>query len=164
MIIPPDYLEGRVIPSAGTGPGAYLQDGQWCGHSEPEYEVFDVQAGNENIFSIQLPDLEDGNDSDELTAPVVVVHSDSGVTFPVYDPRKHPASLFYTEEGDFEFEPAPLLSIFHCPNCGQRRFHISVGFEVPGDSLAPNDTTWFALAAKCAACGWGEIIYDDETA
>src|SRR5687768_14222339 len=105
-MIPPDYLEGKLALSAGTGPAALLQDGQWCGHGEPEYDVFDVQTGNEKVYSIQLPDFDDENDSEELTAPVVMVHSDSGVTFPVYDPRRHPASLFYPEDGEPDFEPS----------------------------------------------------------
>jgi hypothetical protein len=164
MTIPPDYLEGKVAISAGTGPAVLLQDGQWRRHGEPEYDVFDVQVGNEKIFSIQLPDLDAENDEDELTAPVVMVHSDSGDTFPIYDPRKHPASLFCPEDGEPEFEPSPLQTTFRCPNCDQQRFYVSVGFEVPSDSQSPNDTSWFALAVKCVACGWGEIIYDDETA
>ena len=163
-MLPPDYLENKVVPSTGTGPAALLQDGEWCGHAESEYDVFDVQAGNENIFSLQLPDLDDDNDSDELTAPVVMVHSAAGIAFPVYDTRKHPASLFYAGEGQSEFEPSPLQPAFHCPNCDHQQFHLSVGFELPSDSRSPNDTSWFALAAKCVACGWAEIIYDDETA
>jgi hypothetical protein len=163
MTIPPDYLEGKVVPAAGTGPAVLLQDGQWFGHGEAEYDVFDVQVGNENTFSVQLPDLETDNDGDELTAPVVMVHADSGVTFPLYDPRKHPASLFYPED-ETEFEASPLQPTFRFPNCDHQRFKIAVGFEIPRDSETPNDTSWFALAAKCVACGWGEIIYDDETA
>jgi hypothetical protein len=163
-MLSPDYLENKVVPSTGTGPAALLQDGEWCGHGEAEYDVFDVQAGNENTFSLQLPDLDEGDDSQELTAPVVMVHSDSGIAFPVYDTRRHPASLFHAEEGDSEFELSPLQPTFRCPNCDHQRFYLSVGFEIPSDSQSPNDTSWFALAAKCAACGWGEIVYDDETA
>lgn len=163
-MLPPDYLEGKVVLSTGTGPAVLLQDGQWCGHGEPEYDVFDVQVGNENTFSIQLPDLDDEDEDDELTAPVVIVHSDLGVSFPIYDPRRHPASLFYPEEGETEVYPSLLQPPFRCPNCDQQRFQIAVGFEVPRDSQTPNDTSWFAVAVKCAACGWGEIIYDEETA
>lgn len=162
MIVPPDYLDDKVMPAAGTSPANLLKDGEWCGHGEAEYGVFDVQAGKENTFFLQLPDLD--HDMDEITAPVVMVHSDTGITFPIYDTRKHPASLFYPEEGDNEYEPSPLQPALRCPNCNHHKFRISVGFEIPADPMGPNDTTWFALAAKCVECGWQEIVYDDETA
>ena len=161
---PPDYLEGKVIGSSGTDPAALLLDGQWCGHGEPEYRVFDVQIGNETTFSLQFPDLGDDDEIEELTAPVVTAQSNSGLVFPIYDPRQHPASLFCPEEGEIEYAVSPRQPIFQCPNCTQHRFRIALGFEIPSDSISPNDTSWFALAVQCISCGWKDIIHDDETA
>jgi hypothetical protein len=158
MTIPPDYLEGKVAPPAKAGPASLLQDGQWCGHGEPTYNVFDICAGKENIFSVRLPVPDD----EELNSPLVVARSDSGITFPVYDSHKHPASIYYAE--DEPDEASRLQPAFRCPNCSQERFHVSVGFEIPSDSTDPNDTSWFALAIQCAACEWEGVIYDDETA
>jgi hypothetical protein len=53
IITPPDYLEGKVILSSKSSPTNLLQDGQWCGHGEPKYSVFDVPVGSENSFSLQ---------------------------------------------------------------------------------------------------------------
>ena len=61
-------------------------------------------------------------------------------------------------------EEAELQPTYHCPNCDKQEFQVSVGFEIPSDSELPNDTSWFVPAAKCASCGWEEIVYDDETA
>jgi hypothetical protein len=164
MMTPPDYLEGKVLAASGTGPAALLQDGQWRGHGEPEYSIFDVQYEGEDSFFLQLPDFDDDVDMEELTAPVVTALSNTGVTFPIYDPRRHPASLFYPEDGATEYKAAAPQPILHCPNCDRVKFKIAVGFEIPGDSISPNDTSWFALAVQCGSCGWKDIIYDDETA
>ncbi len=163
MTAPPDYLKDKLVVSTRLGAAGLLHDGQWCGHGEPQYAVFDVQVGNENTFSLQLPDLSDENGG-EFTAPVVMVQSDSGLIFPIYDPRRHPASLFYPENSLTQYTASPLQPNFQCPGCGQARFNLAVGFEIPSDSTSPNDTSWFALAAKCVECQWKDLIFDDETA
>jgi len=159
MATPPDYLEGKVIPAAMTDPASLLQDGQWCGHGEPIYNIFDVRLANDDLFTLQLPE----SDDDAQVPPMVMVKSDSGVTFAIYDSRKHPASTYHPDNSSGSAAPR-LQSLFHCPNCDKQRFKIAVGFEVPSDSQSANDTSWFALAAKCVACNWQEIVYDDETA
>jgi predicted RNA-binding Zn-ribbon protein involved in translation (DUF1610 family) len=164
MTTPPDYLAGKVVAASNTGPAALLQDGQWCGHGESEYWVFDVQIEGESTFFLQLPDLEEDVDIEDLTAPVIIAQSITGIVFPIYDPRRHPASLFYPENGETEYEASSHQSIFQCPNCNRQRLKIALGFEVPSDSISPNDTSWFALAVQCASCGWQDIIFDDETA
>ena len=112
IITPPDYLEGKVNLSSKSSPTNLLQDGQWRGHGEPKYSVFDVPVGSENTFSLQLPE----SDGEALNSPIIMVNLDSGVTFPIYDSRKHPASILYMEDNS-ESEDPPLQPIFHCPNC-----------------------------------------------
>ena len=78
------------------------------------------------------------------------------------------SSLETSKEAACEYhsvsEEAELQPTYHCPNCDKQEFQVSVGFEIPSDSELPNDTSWFVPAAKCASCGWEEIVYDDETA
>jgi len=157
---PPDYLEGKVVPPKNGGPAKLLQHGQWCGHGEPRFNIFDIQSGDENTFTLQLSE----SDDEALNAPIVMVKADSGIEFAIYDSRKHPASIYNPmynppSSGEPKFQPN-----FQCPNCGGQKFMASVGFEVPSDSDSPTDTSWFTLAVKCVGCGWEEIIYDDETA
>jgi hypothetical protein len=159
MTVVPDYLEGKVFPAATTDPSTLLLDGHWCGHGEPLYHVFNICLANEEIFSLQLP----VSDENVLIPPVVMATAGSGVTFPIYDSRKHPASIYHPDNS-ISSEAPRLQPPFQCPECGNLKFNLSVGFEVPGDSASSNDTSWFALAVKCVACGWQGVAYEDETA
>ena len=51
-----------------------------------------------------------------------------------------------------------------CSKCNGNNFRVALGFEIPGDSESPNDTSWFALSVACEACGHAEIAFEDETA
>ena len=156
---PPDYLEGRVVPSPedDESPASLLFDGKWCGHGGA-YCVFDVRHEDENIFRLRLPVPDDV----ELSPPVILATSESKATFLVYDSRKHPGSI-YADEGYQEVRPR-MQALFRCPQCTKEYFRASVGFEIPEDCSGPNDTTWFILAVKCANCDWMNIVYSDETA
>jgi len=160
MTNPPDYLEGKAVPAKNGSPATLLKDGQWCGHGERLYRIFDIEIDGENIFSFQLPEL----DEEELNAAVVMIKSHTGNEFSLYDSRKHPASIYHPDNRFNPSEEAELQPTYHCPNCDKQEFQVSVGFEIPSDSELPYDTSWFVLAAKCASCGWEEIVYDDETA
>ncbi len=159
MIASPDYLIDKASAPANNGPAALLLDGNWCGHGEPNYAVFDIRHANEAVFAVQLPVA----NNEESCPPVVTVTTTGGEVFAVYDSRQHPASMFHPSNNEHVSEPhfQPYL---HCANCGEDQFQLSVGFEIPSDSQAPNDTSWFALAVKCSTCGWSKIIYEDETA
>jgi hypothetical protein len=154
---PPNYLKGVAIKIHDSGPAHLLFTGGWCGHGESNFAVFDIVVESEKAFSVQLP----VSDDEGLNPPLVMINSDSGLAYVIYDSRKHPASIYYTND---ESEASSLQATFHCPNCDKEKFNISVGFEIPGDAENPNDTSWFVLAAKCVACQWEDIIYDDETA
>jgi len=159
MVNPPDYLEGKVSGPAEDGPAKLLLDGKWCGHGLSSYSVFDIEHRSERVFKIRLP----GPDDEGLDLPVVMAKPRIGAAFAVYDSSRHPASVYFVDSDSDRPRPH-LARFFRCPNCGKERFQLSVGFEVPEDSEASNDTSWFALAAKCAHCGWPKIICDDETA
>jgi len=153
---PPTYLSKFAILTAGGSPASLLADGTWCGHGEPLFGIYDIRASDCSHFSIQLPS---SPSFPELAA--VTATSSSRETFFLYDPRKHPASVYCDDRRDFPHHPAPAFS---CPGCRSESFSVAVGFEIPSDSEEPDDTSWFALALACPQCQWEGIIFDDETA
>ena len=154
--IPPTYLSSVAVPTGGSGPASLLTDGAWCGHGEPLFGVFDIRTGEGGLFSVRLPS---SPTFPELAAVTAI--SSTQDTFFLYDPRKHPASLYADERSQFPYTPAPH---FTCPSCRGETFAVAVGFEVPGDSEEPDDISWFAIAVECSQCKWRGIIFDDETA
>jgi hypothetical protein len=155
---PPTYLAGKVRQPLPGGPADLLRDGRWCGHGELTYQVFDLVLDANDTFMVRL--RADGDESGE--APCVQLATPSGLAFLAYDSRKHLASVYYAEVDD-----EPRLSSRHeyrCPQCKAQLFQVAVGFEIPQDSESADDTSWFALAAKCRKCGHAHIAYDDETA
>jgi hypothetical protein len=146
----PTYL-GRAARRFREGePGSLLADGRFCGHGEPTFGVFDIGRPGET-FELDLP--RDGADG----PPVVTARSTRTVV--VYDARRHPSSVFL----DSGAPPAATVR-YACAGCSSRQFSLAAGFEVPSDSSGPDDTSWFALAAKCAGCGASALVYGDETA
>jgi hypothetical protein len=156
---PPDYLKDRVRASQDDGPSQTMIDGQWCGHGEPQYEVFDISNENAVLFKVRLPIP----DSEAVNPPVVEVKSESGSAFAVYDARNHPCGVYYGDGRLGVMEPR-MQDDFRCPDCGEGIFKVAVGFEIPSDSAGPNDTSWFTLALRCVNCQWEGIVYEDETA
>ena len=152
----PTYLSKFAVPTRGGSPANLLIDGAWCGHGEPVFGVYDIHVDNNSLFSVRLPST---REYPELVA--VTATSPTQETFFLYDPRKHPASLYAVALREFPHKPANPLS---CPSCGGESFAVAVGFEMPSDSSGPDDTSWFALAVECSKCKWHEIIFDDETA
>jgi hypothetical protein len=150
----PSYLAGVVVAATDEGPAHLLDDGEWCGHGEPKYRVFAVPG---STWQVEVP-IGPGADPDDEgeDAPIVRLH-DNAREVVVYDSRKHPASVFAGTSASARTEP-------HLCSCGADRFRVAVGFEVPFDSDGVDDTTWFALAVQCAACGEMTLAYDDETA
>ncbi|MCX6950871.1 MAG: hypothetical protein NTV51_01595 [Verrucomicrobia bacterium] len=153
---PPSYLKNHAKEPVAPGPHELLLDGTWCGHGEPDYAIFEVHDADVTSLGLHLPS---GAPFPALCA--VTAFRDGGAPFFVYDPRHHPASAFTGSEKDHPWHPAPA---HRCFSCGAERFRLAVGFEIPGDSESPDDTSWFALAVQCTACGAREGLFDDETA
>jgi hypothetical protein len=154
--MPPGYLMGCTVAPEPHGPARYLRDGQWCGHSELLFAVFDVRATVPGPLTVYLP-----SDRRYPSLSAVAVAPSSGERFLVYDPRQHPASVYADQSKEFPYVPGPA---HRCEVCGSEGFAVSLGLEIPGDATEPEDTSWFALAVECQRCGMGGIIFDDETA
>ena len=152
LVGPPDYLQGKVKEAKPDGPARHLIDGKWCGHGEEIYWLYDIETGGCHHFNVRLPE------PGELPV-VMVICPETNEAFPIYDSRRHPASVFVGQKT----EPT-LQATEQCPKCRSTVFRVAVGFEVPADAESPNDTSWFALALECVQCGLSQIAYDDETA
>jgi hypothetical protein len=150
---PPDYLKGHVREPAPNGPADLLSDGSWCGHGEPEFAIYDVHDAGESALGVVLP-------SAYPALCAVSAFREGHQPFFIYDPRRHPASVYAGGSEEHPYVPAAPCQ---CP-CGSRTFKVAVGFEIPGDSETPEDTSWFALAVQCTRCGKQEDLFDDETA
>jgi hypothetical protein len=153
---PPTYLIGNVRPSMRKGPAQRLYSGRWCGHGKDTFLVFDIGTNFGDFFRVRLPQPDD----EELNPPMVLAVWNKQ-KFPIYDSRKHVASV-YSDKERRTMEPR-LKRYFRCPKCDGQDFQLSVGFEIARDREGPNDTSWFALAAQCINCNWTNLIYDDET-
>lgn len=153
---PPSYLRERVRAPAATGPAAALSDRAWCGHREPLAWIHEVVVGGVDRFTVRLPRA---GATGGPRAVQVAGADGSPAPFFVYDSRRHPASHDYASSE----EPA-LGAPIACEGCGGTAFGVAVGFEVPSDASSADDTSWFALAVRCARCGAGGLAYEDETA
>jgi hypothetical protein len=154
MRTPPEYLKPYLREPSSNGPSRLLADGAWCGHGEPEFVIYDVHEEGEDAFVLILP---------SETYPALCAVSArrlGGSPFFVYDPRRHPASVY---AGGLREHPYHT-SEYRCSWCDAQGFRLSVGFEIPGDSASPEDTSWFALAIECVSCDQQKLVFDDETA
>jgi hypothetical protein len=149
----PDYIRQFARQPLKDSAAELLINGNWCGHGEETYRVYDIADNDDFIFEVQLPNIE----TEELFPKAVKVTStNSNKQFLIYDTRKHPAS-FYSSP-DYAEKKSEFDDIYCCDKCSGRKFKISVGFEVPEDADSPNDTTWFALATECVRCGNKTIL------
>jgi hypothetical protein len=154
MRAPPRYLKDHATEPVPGGPAQALADGAWCGHGEPDFAVYEIQDAGERNLQVMLP-------TGHYPALCAVAATRQGhPPFLIYDPRRHPASLYVDTSMEHPYSPA---APYRCA-CDSEQFKVAVGFEVPGDSEEPEDTSWFALAVQCQRCGKRQIIFDDETA
>jgi hypothetical protein len=155
---PPGYLAPYVRARKEKGPAALLQDGAFCGHGEPRFGIWDIELSGAAVLLVELPQPGE----DDGAWPVVRVASTLRPNDFVlaYDSR----SVASTEEEGAESQRAATPTQSLTCTCGARTFAVSVGFEIPGDSTSPEDTSWFALAVECATCGHAQIVWDHESA
>ena len=154
----PDYIKEFVARPTPNSVAELLIEGNWCGHGEELYRIYNIVENGNSVFQILLPDTET---EESFPTAVSVTSVANQNNFLIYDARKHPASWHAFENADKE---PKFSNTYSCNKCNETNFRISVGFEVPGDADRPNDTSWFALATECVQCGNRTIAFDDETA
>lgn len=156
---PPGYLAPYARKPKENGPAALLQDGAFCGHGEPRFGIWDIELSGARVLLVELP--QPGDDDGAL--PVVRVASAlRPIDFVLAYDGRCVASI--QDEGASNERAATPTQPLACSACGARTFAVSVGFEIPGDSTSPEDTSWFALAVQCATCGHAQIAWDHESA
>jgi hypothetical protein len=149
----PGYLRAHARRPGDGGAADLLADGAWCGHGEAHYRLFELHDGGDPELRLALPS-EDEMDGHEPIAMASAAAGD-GAPFTVYDAR------LWLRRGPAR--PATPTAALTC-GCGATRFRVAVGFEVPADADSSDDVTWFALAARCTACGEGDIVFEDDIA
>ncbi len=145
----PGYLRAHARSPGPDSAADLLADGAWCGHGEAHYRLFELHDGGDPELRLTLPS-EDEMDGHE---PVAAASATSGTPFTVYDAR------LWLRRGPAR--PATPTAALTC-GCGATRFRVAVVFEVPADADSSDDVTLFALAARCTACGEGDIVFEDD--
>ena len=155
----PSHLAGVVVEARGDGPSASLMNGEWAGHGEPTFTVFDVEIDGSRDVELAVEtdeeiDEEEMDEDDEgpmirrvlaravgSDGPWTVLHDVSwgmdeevGRTFPWCPPQAEmddsdEIEPVTTEEGDVE------------------TFRVSIGLEYPPDAQSVGDVSWVAIVA-----------------
>jgi len=147
--VAPGYLRHHVRRPAPGGADDLLADGAWCGHGEQRFRIFELHGDGDAELRLSLPTEDEMEDHE----PLALASAGEGEPFTVYDAR-----LWLRRAAA---RPATPTAVLTC-GCGGTRFRVAVGFEVPADAESSDDVTWFALAARCIACGEGDIVFEDE--
>lgn len=135
---PPDWLSGLVREAANDGPAGFLWNGDFCGHGEPAYSVFDIRIENHELLEICL--IQDAQIGSLLTArpknserPWNILHHGewfrSGTAKPTAPVSKR--------ADEFMAQPGPG---------GNRAMRLAIGFEYPIECTSPNDISWVTVA------------------
>ncbi|MBC7835064.1 MAG: hypothetical protein H7Y88_08175 [Phycisphaerales bacterium] len=167
---PPGWLTGCVAKvDADDGPSMSLVSGDFCGHGEPTYTVFDIELDGSREVELVVhgeggdSDDEDDDDGDDEA------DGDPGAVLLVLARRarsKGPWTVLYdaawldgtgiaacpkvpelvaAEEVDFESEE-------------DERYHVAIGLEYPCDATSAEDVSWLTIVmTPVAGEGQGEI-------
>lgn len=156
---PPSHLMGVAVEARGDGPSAALMNGEFCGHGEPTFTVFDIEidGSRELEIAIETDDElmldEEDEDGEEGEAPIrrllarspgsdgpwTVIHDatwgvdDEGMrTFPWCPPRV---------EVDSDGEIEPVMTDDGEPHLAR----LSIGLEYPPDAQSAGDVSWVVV-------------------
>lgn len=151
----PSYLQGKVRKIKPGGPSDLLINGEWCGHGEPYYRVFDIVYNGQELFKIIRPSVDDLRSGTWASVKLI---DKEGNSFLAYDAARHPPG-----EIDEEKIERVTSETLRC-TCGNLFLHVSVGFEVPGDSEGNDYISWFAITASCPECNERGFFFDHEAA
>src|SRR5258708_1489152 len=100
MRTPPDYLKDHAAEPSPLGPAQFLRDGRWCGHGEPTFAIYDIHDAEEKKLSVTLP----GGTYPALCA--VAACREGHPPFLIYDPRRHPTSIYADASEGHPYHPA----------------------------------------------------------
>lgn len=154
---PPNHLVGVAVESRGDGPSAALMNGDFCGHGEPTFTVFDIEidGSREVEIAVEADDDvmldEEDEEGEEAELPIrrllarsprsdglwTVIHDETWVSgsYPSF-----PSQV--VKESDSEIEP--VLTDDGEPEL----MRLSIGREYPAETESVGDVSWVAVVAK----------------
>lgn len=149
---PPACFAGFVRPSTKASPAAdELLKGEFCGHGEPTFTVFDVVLGGSDIVEVCV---EQGG---EQGISLVLCRPDSprGTPPPPADETPGAWRVLYDaawlEQGEgligLEAGAAGAEQIARV-NSQIERGHVSIGFEYPADTESAESVSWIAIHVR----------------
>jgi hypothetical protein len=149
---PPSFLAAFAVEAAADGPAAALLDGEFCGHGEPTFTIFELALDGERNLNLSVP-LEAGDE------PTVLARPASGAgpwrklfsvpeVFPFSgcDAGGEPPKPVADDQG----QPIPLRA--------------AIGCEYPSDASGVDEISWLAIAIEYGPKRERAIVFSYETA
>lgn len=155
---PPTHLGGCVREADGSGPSAFLSDGEWCGHGEPTFTVFDVVLDGTDELEVAVEtfdsmDEEDEGDEGPPVRRVLVRPSGSHGEWTVI----HDATwgldddlnrVFPWTPDDRVTDDDPDIQPVLTEDDQPEKFRVSIGLEYPPDAQSAGDISWVTIIAS----------------
>jgi hypothetical protein len=159
----PSHLAGVAVEARGDGPSAALMNGEWAGHGEPTFTVFDVEIDGSRELELAVEtdeeiDEEEMDEDDEgpMIRRVLARRAGSGGPWTVLHDvtwgldEQVGRSFPWCPEGletDDDDEIQPVTTEDGEPET----FKVSIGLEYPPDAQSVGDVSWVAVVAVGAA-------------
>lgn len=160
---PPSHLVGVAVEARGDGPSAALMSGEWAGHGEPTYTVFDIEIDGSRELEIAVEsddeslhdEVEEGDEEDEgpmirrvlarapgSEGPWTVIHDVAWGVDEAEGVRTFPWCPAGVElDDDDEIEPVTT------EEDELETFRVSIGLEYPPDAQSAGDVSWVTVVA-----------------
>lgn len=164
---PPRYLTGcvrEVNPAAAIGAAVCLVQGEFCGHGEPTYSVFDVVIDGKDVLEFCL--REERRPKGPALVQVLVRPAGPNGNWTVIH---HGGWFAYHVPGaTLPLSATEVPASEGTPAVGRdgrnTRFRVAIGFEYPADCGSADEVSWVAVAVRDAGGPTGEVVLDEELA
>lgn len=156
--IPPVWLKRIADEADPSGPGRFLADGEFCGHGEPTFGVFDVVLDGQS--ELELAFLESESRMRVLARPAracgtwTLLHDSNWFEYSGGQPNLPSGRCV----GDH-----PAAAPFQTTSGETARFKVAVGFEYPCECTSESDVSWIAVAVDCVNDAQAGVCFSAET-
>lgn len=150
---PPLFLTPFAVPAQADGPAALLLGGEFCGHGEPTFTVFDLAVDGQREVNLALP----FDDVDEPTALVrgAGQHGPWRKLFALHE--LFPDCCSHDGTGR---PPQPITDDAGSPSV----LRVAIGCEYPCDATSVDLISWVALAVEFVTDREHAVVFSRETA
>ncbi|MBX3362578.1 MAG: hypothetical protein KF912_05440 [Phycisphaeraceae bacterium] len=148
---PPGFLAGYTRSPAASDASRILITGEFCGHGEPTFTVFDIVINGKDHLDIATYFSEDENEEEDDEP------REAGIIIARARAAKGPWLVVFSEEwrdehGDMHVPQTPELKTFDPEEESQvmevaQPGFLSIGFEYPCDAGAIDEISWIAVDA-----------------